>query len=248
MFRLFRVSFVVTAALLATSFATAPIQTVRAQDVLKYGDLVSGTTTEDEAEVSYEFEGRNGDLVIALANRAPRSELAPEIDITNEDGDVISTSINSFSSISALIAFELPADGTYTLRVFGTTGLANAKDTFGDFTLQLINPPFISAGQEVDVRATSDQTLYYELENADEMVLTYTKASGSYNPSLSINALDPRYGGFRTVMQIVTSDEVTQSTLSFTNVATDRLVLSVSRSFLNFASGTQNSRFTIGLE
>ena len=95
---------------------------------LEYGDTGEGTLTGGEA-VNWTFGGAAGDSVVL--ETATDSSLDLFLTLTGPDGAVLAEDDDGGDNLNARIEFELPADGTYTVEVFGISGE-------GAYTLALV--------------------------------------------------------------------------------------------------------------
>lgn len=177
------------------------------ESLLEYGMSVEGTIRNDDGE-TWQFEGREGDVVTIAMDAAAGSALDPYLELYGPDGELITEDDDSGGSfLSALIeGFELPEDGIYTIvaRTFGGEGR-------GDYVLTLVEgDEFVGipmgsleigetvegelprggvqiytfegeAGEEVTIRMEADDATldpYLELRDADGDLLAEDDDSG----------------------------------------------------------------------
>jgi hypothetical protein len=106
---------------------------------LSYGDTVNGTITDEDPIHDWTFEGSTGDVIFISLEAAESSAggldaflqlLDPQGNLLQENDDASATTVNS-----AIEAFSLPVDGTYTIRA-SRFGLGDGLSE-GDYNLTL---------------------------------------------------------------------------------------------------------------
>jgi len=133
----------VTVAIVAMAALTGLALPVSAQTNLQYGSVVTGTT-----ETSYQFTGKEGDLVSAEAVGIS-ADLTPVLTLINMNGQQLGqTQNNPLTPGSTILNARLPLDGDYTLNVTDIYGRS------GDFVLQLSARPITSAHALAEGRIT----------------------------------------------------------------------------------------------
>ncbi len=104
--------------------------------LLSYGDTVSGTITDTVYEQRFTFEGNAGD-VVSIEVEAVDGSLDTTLALLGPDGELLieNDDIDFTSTNSAIIDFELPTTGRYTIVV----SRFNGEDgrSVGDFSLRL---------------------------------------------------------------------------------------------------------------
>ena len=112
--------------------AVAPPVTGGTGEAIVFGDFVSGAVDDSNPVASYSFAGAEDDVVGMVVT--PFGEFDAVIDVVDAAGNSILSRERdtSFGSENAIVA--LPAEGVYTINVFGFDGSA------GSFDMQLSFP------------------------------------------------------------------------------------------------------------
>lgn len=155
---------------------------------------VLGEITEATTEIAYTFDGQADDVIVAEMRSLDRSLnnklFAPVLVLVAPDGTTLVDTTAAVYTDDALLIAELPVSGTYTLIATREVG----TDATGAFELLLrrvpeLNPAITDTltntliGQYYVVRAESDWRLDYHLDNGD------------FHPEVTIQRLNPEYGG-----------------------------------------------------
>jgi len=169
-----------------SAFAVQAQDDVPEGDPIAYGDTITDELTSDAPEAYFTFEGRAGDAVdISLS-----ADFDTYMFLFDSNGLEIETDDDSGEGLnSRMIAFELPADGSYTIRAtsFSYRNQDNDDPRTGDYTLSLNIINMITVEMNSTISATFDdetQTLYFAFEGAEGDVVDFIVNSG--------NALDTR--------------------------------------------------------
>ncbi len=106
-----------------------------AEDTIGYGETVEGTLNDSPTGATYSFEGSAGDVVTITVDSTDFDTYLVLLDV---DGAEIAFNDDSRGSLnSQILAFELPADGTYTILVTSFLNRANGDPVTGSFVLTL---------------------------------------------------------------------------------------------------------------
>jgi hypothetical protein len=179
--------------IVAAAGVFAPPVAVRAQQNLKYGDSVIGELTAQQGEVTYVFEGQEGDLVVVQAIQiVDANNNSPELKVTLSDpnGNVLIDQDASYAKIlvgmySRAFFEVLPTSGDYTITVTRTV-----DDKNGQFELQLFQPEPLQFDQDLSivakVRGFSRFLGVYTLPADKPFRITFTELEGSQGISASI--------------------------------------------------------------
>jgi len=178
---------------------------VYAQDTttIEYGQQVSGEITDRNFEVPFDFEGKEGDVLIA--EMKPVDSLgdlnSPELILINSEGDTVADTSGSFSFGGALLAVQLPTNDTYTILASRSDG--RAGDSVGEFTLALINPTILKPKESLTGTASSAEgATYYMIESGKAPYnLSYQKLDGEFSPEVSVNVINEE-GGLSSVINL----------------------------------------------
>ncbi|MCA0452771.1 MAG: hypothetical protein LCI00_02200 [Chloroflexi bacterium] len=190
MFRRFAV--MVSLLILASAFVA-----VEAQDdisTIGYGQTVNGTITNKNFEVSFDFEGKKGDVFIIEMTSDDASEFTkPQIIVLNSEGDVEGDSSGNYGYGEAFFAGQMSQDDTLT--ILATRADGRSGEGVGDFTLSVINPTLLNTEELLEDSVTSGKAKYYRIDKVDnELSLTYRKSSGEFSPEVSVNVISESYG------------------------------------------------------
>jgi hypothetical protein len=156
---------------------------------LNYGDVVTGEITNQAFEILYAFTGAAGDMVL--------------IEMRPDDTSVFYTpslilmdaSMNPVASVEgydvATLAVQLPADGVYNIMATRTDG--RSGDGQGAYTLSLLLPPTLTAGEVVSGSLTNAETNYYILDLTSPVTLEYERTGGEFYPAVTVNEMVNTY-------------------------------------------------------
>lgn len=181
---------VVLVALVGATFQAAP---ARAQETIKYGDVVTGELNDQQTEVQYTFTGQPNDLIVVQAvqlldNDGKNVDL--KVTLSDSEGQVLVDKDESYRKILigvyAQSFFEiLPAAGDYVITVTRTD-----ETKSGTFELQLFQPETLEFGQEMSlatkVRGFSRFLAVYQVPADKPLSLTFTEVDGSEGMSISV--------------------------------------------------------------
>ncbi|HML22038.1 MAG TPA: PPC domain-containing protein [Aggregatilinea sp.] len=122
-----------------------PLSTAEAPEAapsIAYGEALN-ETLEDTTPVEWQFTGSAGDVVTVSAVAGDEVNMDMFVEIVGPDGTIVAEDDDSGEGLNALIEnFELPAAGTYAIRVSSVSGP-------GDYTLTLTTPNNpVSGGSE----------------------------------------------------------------------------------------------------
>ena len=154
-------------ALTGVPFPASTAEATEEAPSIAYGEALAGTL-EDTTPVEWLFDGSAGDVVTISAVAGDEVQMDMFIQVVGPDGTVAIEDDDSGEGLNALVEnFELPAGGTYAIRVSSASGP-------GDYTLTLTTPNNpVSTGAEP--AATAEAT-----EAADA---TQDASGAAYHPS-----------------------------------------------------------------
>lgn len=132
-FRLIFLIFVIMSMLSGIAFAGPPAQT----NVVRYGDTVQGTINAEVPFVNYSFTGQQGDQVEVSVTSD--GVLDPYVTLTTGTGTLLGVDDNGGGGTDALLAAELPENGTYSITVSRSPDAA--EDVTGEFSLTISAEP-----------------------------------------------------------------------------------------------------------
>ena len=178
--------------MITTIFPTL-VNAQQSNNIIKYGDTVSGNITNRKFEIPYDFKGKKGDIVLIEMSQVDiAGDLqSPEIILLNESGDVVGDTSGRFLIFgSTVLATQLKSDGTYTILATRSDG--RAGNGIGEFTLKLIQPTLLELDKTLkDTTSNSDSPKYYLIRGeSDPLYLLFHKTGGEYSPEFSINIID----------------------------------------------------------
>lgn len=151
---------------------------------ISYGDSVTGSLTLEAPEAFYSFEAAAGDFVdirLTAANDSFDTYLylldstGTEVEYNDDGGDGLN---------SRILGFEIPADGTYTIRAtsFGYRDSDAASAVAGDFTLDLnsmdLTPLDMNSSATVTLDTNESAGLYFSFEGTEGDVVDLIVDSG----------------------------------------------------------------------
>jgi hypothetical protein len=159
---------------------------VQAQDAITAGEPVTGELTEDTFAVEYTYEGTADEVVVITL--APVDVLGdlnnPAIIVNDPDGNEL---LRYDGYGKSTVVVQLPADGTYTIVATRTDDKAGTS--VGEYTLTVVQPQELAAGDSVDEKVASDETQYYVYRGDADFVLSYAR-EGEYAPEFTVNTID----------------------------------------------------------
>ncbi|MBZ0317422.1 MAG: hypothetical protein K8L91_13460 [Anaerolineae bacterium] len=162
--------------------------------VIAYGDIVTGTITDEAAEVNYRFTGAEGDVIILQVTRYYGADSsAPTLDeplliLTDPAGH--STQADGYGS--AFLALKLPITGDYGVVVSRAD-----PASVGNFQLALYKPETLLPSSPMQATINNEQTQYYWINSTDELRLSYHRTDGTFSPEITI--ITPGEFGLNTV-------------------------------------------------
>lgn len=162
--------------------------------VIAYGDIVTGTITDEAAEVNFRFTGSEGDVIILQVTRYYGADSsAPTLDeplliLTDPTG--LSTQADGYGS--AFMALKLTISGDYGVVV----SRANPASV-GNFQLALYHPETLLPSTPIQATINNTETRYYWINSTDELRLSYHRTDGTFSPEITI--ITPGEFGLNTV-------------------------------------------------
>lgn len=165
---------------------------VAAQDkvVLKLGEFVKGSITEDVLEQSYSFSAKKGDIITLEALPDPeKADLNPTVELRNSDGQTIAIN-DDFSYPLALAVAEAPTDGDY-IAVVGRSGGKENGDSLGDYMLRVSVAKLVGPGSKIDAKISSDynaapQIYVMRAEKSGPLEVTFSQEIGENYAALDV--------------------------------------------------------------
>lgn len=152
---------------------------------LSYGDVVTGEISNQSFEVPYMFSGASGDVILIEMRPVDTSVFyTPSVILLDADFNAIA-SVDGYDI--ATLAVQLPADGDYNLLATRTDG--RAGDGEGEYTLSILQPPALSAGEVVSATIGNEETQYYTLDLTTPVTLVYEHVGGTFYPAITINEI-----------------------------------------------------------
>lgn len=154
--------------------------------VINYGDIVTGTITNDVYQVDYRFTGSAGDVIIAQLGRYYGDDSsAPTLDqpmliLTDPSGTT--SQIDGYGT--AVLALQLTTDGEHLLTATRTDGATGTS--VGAFQLALYKPEELVTTVPVTASITNEQTVFYWISATDELRLSYQRTEGTFAPEVAI--------------------------------------------------------------
>ena len=159
-------------------------------NVIEYGETVTGEVTNREFEVEYSFTGSASDIIVVLMTRSDGSELdSPALIVLNEDFEVL-TSKDSYASVTVI--YELPEDGQYYLLASRRDG--RAGESSGTYELTLLNPRELTIDEPLEASANYEDEQYFVIRSAQDFSLQYTHNSGLFAPRINVSIINEESG------------------------------------------------------
>lgn len=208
---------------------------------LSYGDTVRETLDDAAAGVTYTFEGAAGDVITIDATS---DDFDPYLILQDADGAELASDDDSGERLNAQIAaFELPADGTYTIILTTLGNLSNGTPISGTYTLALFEGDVVPVVQTDVTPIAYGDTVEGSLDEAAEGaqysftgragdVVTIALTSDDFDPYLSLRELD----GFELTAND-DSDGTLNALISAFELPSDGTYIIVVTSFGNVANG-----------
>jgi hypothetical protein len=234
------ISAILVIALLLTALA------VQAQDAgipITYGESVVGTISNEAPEVTYTFEGSEGDVIVAeMGALDPFGDLSSVLlRLVGPDGAMIGE-LDSFATV--VFASQLPTSGSYTL-----VATRYDETSFGDFSLRLVLPELLKPGASVDGEVSSEVNTYYVFSGEEPFSLTFTQNSGDFRPQLSVNSIGSSlYTNGLNEIAYLQGSLLTSGTLNITPnaaVASGPYIISFSEALFDFNFDLVTAQFTL---
>jgi hypothetical protein len=179
------------------------VPAVYAQELLEPGQVVVGELTADVYELTYAFAGKEGDVVVIEAD--PVDALGDLNDtiliLSDPSGAVLVDTTEAFSFGSSLIAAQLPASGTYTVKVTREDGAAG--ESVGEFELAVTLPQPITPDAPASSSTSSEsRKQYFAVMSDTDFSLSYAKSGGDFFPDVLVSTIDEEDGNLNDVAQL----------------------------------------------
>lgn len=206
------------------------------QVAIAYGETLVGTINNENYQDSYVFEGVAGD-VVSIEVIATSGDLDTIVSLVGPSGEVLDgnddVDFEAGNTNSALRAFVLPSDGTYTILVGRYEGRNGT--TTGNYTLELIlesgeapvsddgSPP-TALGEGNYSGAINEQNIAqrfsFEGEAGQSFVIEMTAISGNLDALLIVQDADGKEVGRNDDRDFATTDAALTLTLPNTGTYT----------------------------
>lgn len=179
------------------------VPVVYAQDAIEPGQVVVGELTTDVYELTYTFEGKEGEVVIIEADPV---DVLGDLDdtiliLTDPSGAVVVDTTEAFSFGSSLAAATLPASGTYTVTVTRENGADG--ESVGEFELAVTLPQSVTADSPASNTISSEgRKQYYIVMSDTAFSLNYARSDGEFYPDVIINTINEDDGDLSQVAQL----------------------------------------------
>lgn len=177
--------------LLLTVFLTSVLPAAAQEgSVIVYNDVVTGELTAADYDIPYRFSGKEDDVVVVVMQAVDvLADLdSPLIALYEADGDLLVDTSEKFSINNALLVFQLPTDGEYTVvatRVDGPTGTS-----VGEFTLALLKPEVLTMGASLKNTISSEEfAQFYVVQSEGPFTISYVQQGGQFHPELTVNEI-----------------------------------------------------------
>lgn len=178
---------------LAITQATPPHQS---GERLNFGEAVTGTIDDNNFRQSYNFSGRQGQ-VITLTMNSQSGDLDPYLILTSATGEFLqSNDDNGTSHDAAIQSYRLPATGEFTV-IATRFGHAHGS-TSGDYELNLDSlgastvrqeGSYITYGDQIPGELTNEEfaTIYlFEGQRGDVITIRLVRTSGDLDPVIDL--------------------------------------------------------------
>ena len=142
-----------------------------------YGDTVAGSLTLDAPDSFYSFEASAGDFV-DIRLTADDYSFDTYLFLLDATGEEVETNDDGGDRLnSRILGFEIPADGTYTIRAtsFNYRDGASGTPTAGDYTLSLnsmtLTPLAVNSSVVASIDTSEADSLYFSFEGTEGDVI-----------------------------------------------------------------------------
>lgn len=162
---------------------------------LDFDRKVSGKLSSGADQATFDFDADKGDVVIVqLLPDTSDSLIGGEIKITSDQDQSLadSSALIIMGRLGSIISAPIDKTGAFTVTVF-----ADSTSSGGGFSLILSKAIPLSEGKTVkgSVKSTPNNERvsygnFYVLTSTADMVLTYTKTGGDYNPAVLVNSVE----------------------------------------------------------
>ncbi|HML23346.1 MAG TPA: hypothetical protein PKD09_16950 [Aggregatilinea sp.] len=179
---------------------------------LSYGDVVTGEISNQSFEVPYTFTGAEGDVVLIEMRPVDTNVFySPSLILLDTDFNPIA-SVDGYDV--ATLAVQLPADGDYNLLATRTDG--RAGDGQGEYSLSLMKPPAITAGEVTTATIGNEETQYYTIDLTTPVTLVYEHVSGDFYPAVTINEIVNYYDNYLELTEVasISGNLITSASVS----------------------------------
>lgn len=163
--------------------------------VLEYGDEVRATLPLQGLESEFQFEGEAGDIIIVEVSIKIDDILTgfyPSIELLNERGTAIARSIGENVQYTAILPFELQADGKYSILV--TPGEYSFVQADAPFHVRLLQPQILEHDTAVEDVLLREVSVYYIVVASEPFEVEVIRKEHRLFPAVAVANMQA--GGF----------------------------------------------------
>lgn len=163
--------------------------------LIKYGDTVNDILVSKDTENEYKFAASAGDvIVIDVKTSDILNALQPQIKLLNARGSTMASTsdidngLTNFDAFTSILAYEIPADGDYTILI--SDGPFQSATPNSKFIMRLFKPEILSADKILEDTSRKNTNSYYVIISKGQFALRYQKLEGEYYPAINIDRVE----------------------------------------------------------
>ncbi len=146
---------------------------------ISYGDVVTGTISDDQPEVRYSFQAEAGDVItisMIAMDDGSFNRLDSYLLLLDEIGNEIAYDDDSGGSLNAFLGPQSLGAGTYT--IVATRCCGGSGGSFGDYqlALNLSDAPSLLVGEPITFELNTNNPVGFGFLNADTTDAEYVQA------------------------------------------------------------------------
>lgn len=241
-------------ALLIGALLVMGLGAVAAQDdrtPLELGEWVEGELTNNDYELKYTFEGKEGDIVLVEMQPKPGTyDLDPYIVLRDSDGDVLGQNDDFGYPLSVVVA-ELQADEQYVVLATRSGGSTGSSE--GEFWLRVTVVDLVESGSELEatISSVSEEDIpavfVMRPEERGEYTITFSQEVSELYAALRLSPwVDDSYES--SLLSLESTAGVSEASFTVELDGGQFYILRVSRAFGSFVFDEMENTVKIGVE
>lgn len=218
---------------------------------IELGKWVEGKLTNNEYELKYTFDGKEGDIVLVEMQPKPGTyDLDPYIVLRDSDGDILGQNDDFGYPLSVVVA-ELSADEQYVVLATRSGGSTGSSE--GEFWLRVSVVDLVESGSDLEATITSNSdediptVFVMRPEEKGEFTITFSQEVSELFAALRLSPwIDDSYEN--ALLSMDSTAGVSKATFTVELDGGQFYILRVSRAFGSFVFDEMENTVKIGVE